>query len=234
MSNHHPIGDPAELATLYVVGAMNGDEFIEFEEHLAEGCARCQAELAALEKPHAALAALAPREEPPPRVREALLARIAADGQQELDLAAIEAAMKRQMALQQAVAAAESAAAANGPATSEDGASRGAVRREPGWFIARGSEEDWVSVGAGGVFMRMLFVDPRRRAVTCLMRIQPGASIPGHAHEGSEECLVLDGELRVGDVTLRAGDFQRTAPGFPQPDQSSPSGCLLLVTSPFE
>jgi anti-sigma factor ChrR (cupin superfamily) len=82
--------------------------------------------------------------------------------------------------------------------------------------------------------MRMLFVDPRRRAMTCLMRVPPGASIPGHVHQGSEECLVLEGDLRVGDVTLTSGDFQRTAPGFPQGDQSSSSGCLLLVTSPFE
>ena len=235
MTSHHPIGDPAELAALYVVGAMNEDEFVAFEAHLAEGCPLCQAELRALEVPGAALAAVAPNEAPPPRIRDALLARVAVDSQQQLDEVAIEAAMTRQLARQQAVAAAEDSAAASLVAvasTSEATAPR--ARREPGWFVARGAEDEWISIGLGGVAMRVLFVDPRRRAMTCLMRVPPGASIPGHVHQGSEECLVLEGALRVGDLILEAGDFQRTAPGFPQPDQSSAAGCLLLMTSPFE
>ncbi|MBX9788712.1 MAG: cupin domain-containing protein [Pirellulales bacterium] len=235
MPSQHPIGDPTELAELYVVGAMNHDEFTAFEAHLAEGCPLCKAELRALEALTTALATVVPSEAPPPRVRETLLARVSADSRQELDEIAIEAAMTRQLARQQAVAAAEDAAAASlvSVATSSEAAAPRA-RREPGWYVTHGAEDEWVSIGASGVSMRVLFVDPRRRSMTCLMRVPPGASIPGHMHQGAEECLVLEGALRVGDVILEAGDFQRTAPGFSQPDQSSASGCVLLLTSPFE
>ena len=237
MSNHDLIGDPAELAALYVTGAMSVEEHAAFEAHLAQGCAHCQEELEELGVATAALASLAPSLKPPPRVRAALLARVAGDKLDELDEAAIEAAISRQLARQREVAVAEASAVSNSCAASlsTDGKASGtAARREPNWFITRDSENDWVSVGGGGISMRMLFVDPRRRSITCLMRVPPGASIAGHVHQGSEECLVLAGDLQVGDVTLMPGDFQRTAPDFPQGDQSSASGCLLLVTSPFE
>ena len=237
MSKHDTMGDPTELVALYVTGAMSVDEHAAFEAHLAQGCAQCQEELEALEVASAALASLAPSQEPPARVRAALLARVAGDKLDELDEAAIKAAISRQLARQQEFALAEASAVPNSCAASlstNGQASGTAARREPNWFITRDSENDWVSVGGGGISMRMLFVDPRRRSITCLMRVPPGASIAGHVHQGSEECLVLSGDLQVGDVTLMPGDFQRTAPGFPQEDQSSTSGCLLLVTSPLE
>jgi len=248
MSKHDLIGDPAELAALYVSGAMSVDEHAAFDAHLAQGCAQCQEELEELEVATAALASLAPSLEPPPRVRAALLARVAAaeqraeqpadqqaDQHADFDAEVVEAAISRQMARQQEVAAAEARAAAPDLHHSI-GYSEVELRarREPGRFVSRAREDEFIPIGAPGISMRMLFVDPRRRAVTCIMRLEAGVLLPAHVHQNAEEYLILEGDLHVGDQTLTAGDFQRTAPGFRQADQMSPHGCLLLLTSPFE
>ena len=249
MSNHDWMGQPAELAALYVSGAMSVDEHAAFDSHLATGCTQCQEELEALEAATAALASLAPAVEPPPHVRAALLNRVAAAEQQahrpsqphaephaDFDEEIVQRVVYRQMARQQEVAATEArrAAAPNLPGRLDSSADESRARREPGWFVSRAREDEYVPTGAPGISMRMLFVDPRRRAVTCIMRLEAGAMLPAHVHQNSEEYLVLEGDLRVGDQLLSAGDFQRTAPGFQQADQTSPHGCLLLLTSPFE
>lgn len=249
MSNDHSIGDAAELAALYVSGAMSVDDYATFEAHLAQGCAQCQEELEAFEVATSALASLASSIEPPPGVRAALLARVSAaeintqqhpaqhaEPHADFDERLVERVINRQMARQQEVAAAEArrAAAPNLPGRIASTEAELRARREPGWFVSRAHEDEYVPTGAPGVSMRMLFVDPRRRAVTCIMRLEAGAVLPAHSHDNSEEYLLLEGDLRVGDQLLSAGDFQRTAPGFRQADQTSPHGCLLLLTSPFE
>jgi len=241
MSNDHSIGDPEELAALYVSGAMSVDEHAAFDAHLMQGCAPCREELEALEVATAALASLAPNLEPPPGVRAALLARVSAAEQHagphvDFDEQVVQRVVSRQMARQQEVAAAEArqAAAPNLPGRVASSEAELRARREPGWFVSRAREDEFVPTGAPGVSMRMLFVDPRRRAVTCIMRLEAGAVLPTHSHDNSEEYLLLEGDLRVGDQLLSAGDFQRTAPGFQQADQTSPHGCLLLLTTPFE
>jgi quercetin dioxygenase-like cupin family protein len=187
-------------------------------------------------------------------VRAALLNRVAAAeqraGQQshqhadphaDFDEVIVQAAINRQIARQQEVAATEARRAAvpglpatQLPTTSANGGAEPRARREPGWFVSRAREDEFIPIGAPGISMRMLFVDPRRRTVTCIMRLEAGAKLPAHVHQNSEEYMVLEGDLRVGDQLLSAGDFQRTAPGFEQADQTSPHGCLLLLTSPFE
>jgi len=41
-----------------------------------------------------------------------------------------------------------------------------------------------------------------------LLRLQPGAVIPAHRHPHDEECVVMSGELRIGDaLVVTAGGF---------------------------
>jgi oxalate decarboxylase/phosphoglucose isomerase-like protein (cupin superfamily) len=35
-----------------------------------------------------------------------------------------------------------------------------------------------------------------------LLRLQPGAILPAHRHSQDEECVVLDGEIRIGDMLV--------------------------------
>jgi quercetin dioxygenase-like cupin family protein len=40
-----------------------------------------------------------------------------------------------------------------------------------------------------------------------LLRLAPGAVIPAHRHPCDEECVVLEGSLKMGDMRLGAGGF---------------------------
>ena len=56
MTGHeHTIGEPVELAALYLAGAMTDQERAEFEAHLSAGCAACDREMLALDPLFAAL-----------------------------------------------------------------------------------------------------------------------------------------------------------------------------------
>jgi Anti-sigma-K factor rskA len=67
-----------ELAAVYAVDALDGEDLVRFEAHLAEGCERCTA---ALRDAHEALAQAALAETPaipPAEVKASLLRRVAA------------------------------------------------------------------------------------------------------------------------------------------------------------
>lgn len=72
--------EAAGRAALYALGALEGDEAREFEEHLAAGCAACAAELREFEAVAGDLGLAAPEAEPPAGVRSRLLALVSEEG----------------------------------------------------------------------------------------------------------------------------------------------------------
>lgn len=98
-------------------------------------------------------------------------------------------------------------------------------------YIRRTNEGTWEQTGVSGVSVRQLFVDRPGNRITMLVRMAPGSSYPRHVHDGPEECLVLEGDLSVGDTVLHPGDYQRAAAGSRHGVQSTNGGCLLLITS---
>ncbi len=62
-----------------------------------------------------------------------------------------------------------------------------------------------------------------------LLRMQAGAQLPAHDHPEAEECLVLRGEGIVGDVLLRAGDYQFAPKGTRHGIATTTRGVLLYV-----
>jgi quercetin dioxygenase-like cupin family protein len=64
-----------ERVAIYVLGGMRGDEIARFEEHL-EGCKACRDELSCLEPVVAEIVLGAPEADPPPGLRERVLARV--------------------------------------------------------------------------------------------------------------------------------------------------------------
>jgi anti-sigma-K factor RskA len=73
--NHEPY---ETLAATYAVGALDGQDLVDFERHLAGGCDVCQAALRESAETLATLARSRPPMIPPPAVKEELLRRIAA------------------------------------------------------------------------------------------------------------------------------------------------------------
>ena len=71
---------------------------------------------------------------------------------------------------------------------------------------------------------------PENGRHTILLRLDAGASIPTHVHPGAEECFVVSGDLRDGDLDLGAGDYMRHDGGT-EHTISTENGCLLYVTT---
>ncbi len=98
-----------------------------------------------------------------------------------------------------------------------------------------------VRAGEGGwshitplVEIKVLRRDLESRNQTVLYRLHPGAELPGHPHTQDEECLVLDGEIHIGDHVVRRGDMHIANAGSMHPPVSSPLGALLLVRSEID
>jgi len=99
-----------------------------------------------------------------------------------------------------------------------------------GLHVVRRDEGVWTTI-AGGVYAKRLYADPGRDRVTMLIRMDPGSSFPSHRHGGPEECLVLEGEIQVGDLVLRAGDYQCAPLNSVHEVTRTDTGCLLLIVS---
>ncbi|MBI2824353.1 MAG: cupin domain-containing protein [Planctomycetia bacterium] len=199
----HELGSAADLAALYLAGAMTHVERGQFESHLEAGCATCDRELLALDPLVASLARLIEPIEPGKVARVAALAltneKVGELAPDEIDdLAPLVTAV------------------------AEDQAD----------ILADALR--WQKLDYEGATYRQINVDRQRRRVTSLVRMEPGAAIPAHQHEGAEQCTVLSGDFMIGGRRLLAGEYKHFAPGEFQPVATTSEGCLLLVTTPFE
>jgi anti-sigma factor ChrR (cupin superfamily) len=100
----------------------------------------------------------------------------------------------------------------------------------PGTFTLRAADMKWVSAGPG-VDVKILRMDRDRNDQTVLIRMQPGAVVVGHRHTQEEECLVLQGEVFIGNHRLRQGDMHVARPGAVHAPIRSPRGALLMIRS---
>ncbi len=63
-----------------------------------------------------------------------------------------------------------------------------------------------------------------------LLRMQPGAVLPAHRHPIDEECVVLEGELRIGQsLVLKAGGFHLARKEVPHADITTDHGALIFL-----
>lgn len=92
----------------------------------------------------------------------------------------------------------------------------------------RASEGQWEVVGEG-VLKKRLFVDREEGFEAFLLRLEAGACVPAHPHSMREECIMLEGEISIGDLHLSAGDYHVVPAGTDHPDVHSKTGGLLYV-----
>lgn len=65
-------------------------------------------------------------------------------------------------------------------------------------------------------------------AISLLARFAAGASVPAHEHGIAEECLMVEGELFLGDLLLPEGGFQAAPAGSQHGDLFADAPCLLF------
>jgi len=90
------------------------------------------------------------------------------------------------------------------------------------------SGKDWEPAGGDGFWVKRLYEDEDRGERTWLMRIDPGAYSPPHAHEEFEQVYVLDGSFYDDDRLVKAGEFCARSPGAVH-SAASDDGALMIV-----
>jgi len=90
------------------------------------------------------------------------------------------------------------------------------------------SEMNWKPTRFEKVSIKVLYEDPGRGEMTCLLKLEPGAYIPFHKHPEIEQTLVLEGSVEDHDGIATAGDYIWRKPGS-LPDKTSPGGAVLFA-----
>jgi len=105
----------------------------------------------------------------------------------------------------------------------------GAVRMEDaGSVTVRADDHGWQPY-APGVDIKKLHEDDRSNSF--LLRLAPGATLSGHDHAGEEVCVMLAGEIMIGDLALSAGDYHLAFAGTRHGAISSATGGMLFIRS---
>ena len=97
-----------------------------------------------------------------------------------------------------------------------------------GTVTVRAHQGRWIQV-APLIELKVLNVDRESNSQTTLWRMQPGAVLPAHDHAMDEECLVLEGEVHLGDYYVRAGDYHKALAGHRHPNLETSEGALFLI-----
>ena len=77
--------------------------------------------------------------------------------------------------------------------------------------------------------MRQLYLDRDAGRTTMLLRMAPGARLPAHRHGADEQCLVVSGDIRQGEVVYREGDFVVMGKDSHHPEIYTEGGNVLLL-----
>lgn len=93
-------------------------------------------------------------------------------------------------------------------------------------ITVRASAEGWEPLRPG-VRLKPLFGVGER--VSMLARLDKGASVPTHVHTCAEECMMVQGDLFLGDNLLLEGEYQWAPAGTDHQMLHSDVGCVLFI-----
>ena len=81
------------------------------------------------------------------------------------------------------------------------------------------------------VSQKLMHRDPRSGLYTALLRLSPGALVPGRRHVAVEEIYVVSGVATLDGHDLEAGDYLRAEADSVHPSMTTKNGCTLFVVS---
>ena len=94
----------------------------------------------------------------------------------------------------------------------------------------RGDEGAWSDL-MPLVAKKILNVNLKTGIESYLMRLLPGATVEKHRHDEDELCIVLEGDVSIGDIHLKAGDYHYARKGSWHERASTVHGALLFLQS---
>ena len=96
-------------------------------------------------------------------------------------------------------------------------------------LVNKATEREWKPTDYPGI-ERSLFRNNDAGGRSSVVRLSRGSRFPRHAHEGTEEVVVLAGTVRIGGVELSAGDYLFTSAGE-EHDVVAVSDASIFVSS---
>jgi anti-sigma factor ChrR (cupin superfamily) len=97
-----------------------------------------------------------------------------------------------------------------------------------GSVYVKPEEMEWKPSQFEGIEIRVLYENKDAGEMTCLLRWQPGTTLPFHKHPEIEQSYVLSGSFSDHDGICRAGEFVWRHPGS-QHETHSAEGCTILA-----
>ena len=96
-------------------------------------------------------------------------------------------------------------------------------------LLKTATERDWAATPHAGI-ERALFRNNDAGGRSSMVRLRAGARFPRHAHHGTEEVVVMAGQVRIGGVDLQPGDYLFTQPGE-EHDVEAVTDAVIFVSS---
>ena len=87
---------------------------------------------------------------------------------------------------------------------------------------------DWKPSPFKGIQIKRLYENTETGELTCLLKWEPGTTLPFHQHPELEQSYVLEGSFYDHDGICRAGEFVWRQPGSYH-ETKSDEGCILLA-----
>jgi quercetin dioxygenase-like cupin family protein len=96
-------------------------------------------------------------------------------------------------------------------------------------LVNKASTREWTATDHPGI-ERSLFRNNETGGRTSVVRLAKGSRFPRHAHNGTEEVVVLAGTVSIGGAELHPGDYLYTVPGE-EHDVVANSDAIIFVSS---
>ncbi len=100
----------------------------------------------------------------------------------------------------------------------------------PGTRTQRSTGAPWKEISPG-ISSRVLHIDRASNRISVLIRMVAGATYDAHSHDIEEETLVIEGDWRIGDLHLKAGDYHVASTSAHHCAGHTVSGCLIHVVT---
>jgi anti-sigma factor ChrR (cupin superfamily) len=88
------------------------------------------------------------------------------------------------------------------------------------------AEDSWRAFMAG---IQIKILHEADGIMSYLLKLAPGAVIPPHHHPMDEECMVLEGDLLIGDLRVPAGGFHLARQGVPHARITTTTGATIFL-----
>lgn len=96
----------------------------------------------------------------------------------------------------------------------------------PRHLTVQAAEGPWQPLGPG---LQLKLLHASGGIHSYLVRLAAGASLAPHRHPVDEECVVLEGEVQIGELRVGAGGFHLGRQGLPHDRLRSEAGALIFL-----